>query len=385
MYMYRFDKRRDKMAKLELIATSAFGIEAIVAKELKELGFNNLTVENGKVTYITNEEGLVKSNLWLRCADRIHIKVAEFDATSFEELFNGVKAIEWSNYFPQDANVIVNAKSVKSGLFSLSDIQSITKKAIVEKLKETYQVEWFEESGSKYPLLVSILKDKVIILLDTSGVALHKRGYREKANEAPIKETMAAALIKVSGWTFDKPLADVFCGSGTIPIEAALIGLNIAPGIERTFQAEEWDIIPSELWKKARKEAYEAIEYGRDLTIFASDINKRSLRIAMDNAENAGVDHCIEFKYLDAREFNSDLSGGFLISNPPYGERLEEKEIIDALYKDIGISLKTLKNWNYFIMTSDEDFEKNFGRKSDKNRKLYNGRLKCYYYQYFSK
>lgn len=373
------------MSRLELIATSAFGIEAIVAKELKDLGFNNLIVENGKVAYITNEEGLVKSNLWLRCADRIHIKIAEFPATSFEELFNRVKAIEWSNYFPQDANFIVNAKSVKSGLFSLSDIQSITKKAIVEKLKETYQVEWFEESGSKYPLLVSILKDSVTITLDSSGVALHKRGYRENANEAPIKETLAAALVKISGWTFDKPFADPFCGSGTIPIEAALIGLNIAPGIGRKFQAEEWDIIPSELWKKAKKEAYEAIEYDRDLTILASDINKRSLRLAMDNAEKAGVDHCIEFKHLDVREFTTDLSGGFLISNPPYGERLEEKATIDALYSDIGKTFKALKDWNYFIMTSDEDFEKNFGRKSDKNRKLYNGRLKCYYYQYFSK
>lgn len=373
------------MSKLELIATSAFGIEAIVAKELKDLGFNNLIVENGKVTYVTNEEGLVKSNLWLRCADRIHIKIAEFPATSFEELFNRVKAIEWSNYFPQDANFIVNAKSVKSGLFSLSDIQSITKKAIVEKLKETYQVEWFEESGSKYPLLVSILKDTVTITLDSSGVALHKRGYRENANEAPIKETLAAALVKISGWAFDKPFADPFCGSGTIPIEAALIGLNIAPGIGRKFQAEEWDIVPSELWKKAKKEAYEAIEYDRDLTILASDINKRSLRLAMDNAEKAGVDHCIEFKHLDVREFTTDLSDGFLVSNPPYGERLEEKAIIDALYSDIGKTFKSLKNWNYFIMTSDEDFEKNFGRKSDKNRKLYNGRLKCYYYQYFNK
>jgi len=373
------------MSKLELIATSAFGIEAIVAKELKELGFNDLKVENGKVTYITNEEGLVKSNLWMRCADRIHIKIAEFNATSFEELFNKVKAIEWADYLPQDANFIINAKSVKSGLFSLSDIQSITKKAIVEKLKETYQVEWFEESGSKYPLLVSILKDTVIITLDSSGVALHKRGYRENANEAPLKETLAAALIKISGWTYDKPLADVFCGSGTIPIEAALIGLNIAPGISRKFQAEEWDIIPSDLWKKARKEAYEAIAYDRDLTIFASDINKKSLRLAANNAEKAGVDHCIEFKYLDAREFNPEISGGFLISNPPYGERLEEKATIDALYKDIGESFKSFKNWNYFIMTSDEDFEKNFGRKSDKNRKLYNGRLKCYYYKYFNK
>ncbi|MHC1685454.1 MAG: class I SAM-dependent RNA methyltransferase [Clostridiaceae bacterium] len=373
------------MAKLELIATSAFGIEAIVAKELKELGFNDLVVENGKVTYITNEEGLIRSNLWLRCADRIHIKIGEFDAISFEELFNGVKAIEWANYFPQDANVIVNAKSVKSGLFSLSDIQSITKKAIIEKLKETYQVEWFEESGSKYPILVSILKDHVIITLDSSGTALHKRGYRENANEAPLKETMAAALIKVSGWTYDKPLADIFCGSGTIPIEAALIGLNIPPGIERKFQAEEWDFIPKDLWKKIRKEAYESIEYDRDLTIFGSDISKRSLRTAMNNAEKAGVDHCIEFKFADAREFNPETLNGFIISNPPYGERLEEKETIDALHRDLGKNLKTLKNWNYFFMTSDEDFEQNFGKKSDKNRKLYNGRIKCYYYQYFNK
>lgn len=373
------------MANFNLIATAAFGLEAIVAKELKTLGFTDLVVENSKVMYTTDEAGIVKSNLWSRCADRIHIKIAEFDAISFEELFAGVKAIDWPHYFPVDANFIVNAKSVKSGLFSLTDIQSITKKAIVEKMKETYKRDWFSESGSTFPLNVRILKDHVTIMMDTSGVPLHKRGYRQNANEAPIKETMAAALIYVSGWTPDKPFADPFCGSGTLPIEAALIGLNIAPGIARKFQAEEWDWIPSELWKTARKAAYEAIDYDKDLQILASDIEKDTLAIAQDNSENAGVDHCIVFSHKNAKDFTTELEDGYIVSNPPYGERLEIKAAIDKLHKEIGVTFGKLPTWSYFLMTSDEDFEETFGKKSDKNRKLYNGRLKCYFYQYFSK
>lgn len=373
------------MSKLELIATSAFGLESIVAKELKELGFTDLKTENGKVTYTTNEEGLCKSNLWLRCADRVFIKIAEFKALSFEELFEQSKALPWADYLPEDANFIVNAKSVKSQLFSLSDIQSIVKKSIVEKMKDTYMKSWFEETGSKYPILVSILKDVVTVSIDTSGTALHKRGYREIANMAPMKETLAASLIKISNWTPDIPLMDPFCGSGTIAIEAALMGLNIAPGLGRKFVSETWDIIPSDFWKKVRKEAYSAIDYDKELKIYASDIDSKVLKIAMDNAEKAGVDDCIEFKNLDMNELQTDIKNGFIICNPPYGERLEEKHEIDKLYRQVGKVFKRLPSWSYFVITSDEDFQRLFGRKADKNRKLYNGRIKCYYYQYFSK
>lgn len=371
------------MSEYKLVATAAFGLEAVVAKELKNLGFKNLEVENGKVTYSTDVEGIIKSNLWSRCADRIHICIAEFTATSFEELFEKVKALPWEDYMPEDANFIINAKSVKSTLFSLSDIQSISEKAIIEKLKENYTVTWFSKSGAKYPVLVSILKDKVTVLLDTSGVALHKRGYREDANMAPIKETMAAALINISGWTPDKPFMDPLCGSGTIAIEAAMIGLNIAPGLGRKFLCEEWDMVPTDLWKSARKEAYSAIDYDKTLNISASDISGKLVELSRSNAEKAGVDDYITFRALDVRKLNTLTPKGTLICNPPYGERLEEKATIDVLYKDMGEVFSRLLNWSYYILTSDEDFEKNFGRKSDKNRKLYNGRIKCYYYQYF--
>ncbi|OFI01414.1 ribosomal RNA large subunit methyltransferase L [Clostridium acetireducens DSM 10703] len=372
------------MAKFKAIATSAFGIEAIVAKELKALGFKDLEIENGKVTYLTNEEGICKSNIWLRCADRVFIDIAEFEATSFEDLFQQTKAIPWEQYLPEDANFIVNAKSVKSQLFSLSDIQSIVKKAIVEELKTVYLKDWFEETGSKYPILVSILKDKVTISIDTSGDALHKRGYREVGSLAPLKETLAAAMIKISGWKGETPLIDPFCGSGTIPIEAALIGLNIPPGINRHFACEKWDIIPKDVWKKVRKEAYAAIEYDNVLSIEGYDIDERVVKIAMENAEKAGVDDCIHFQRRSVSELSSSKKGGFIICNPPYGERLNDKDEVEELYKEMGKVFKALDSWSYFTITSNENFEKCFGRKSDKNRKLYNGRLKCYYYQYFS-
>lgn len=373
------------MSKLNLIATSAFGLESIVAKELKSLGFEDLKVENGKVTYTTNEEGLCVSNLWLRCADRIFIKLSEFTATSFEELFEMTKALPWADILPIDANFIVNAKSVHSTLFSLSDIQSIVKKAIVEKMKDTYMVNWFEESGAKYPILVSILKDVVTISIDTSGVALHKRGYREVGNEAPLKETMAASLIKISGWDYTKPLIDPMCGSGTIPIEAALMGMNIAPGLSRKFISETWDIIPKETWKIVRKEAYTSIDFTRELSIEGYDIDERVIRIATQNAIKAGVEECIHFQRRPVSELSSSKANGFVICNPPYGERLSDNENVEALYKEMGNVFRALPNWSYFIITSYENFEKFFGEKSHKNRKLYNGMLKCYYYQYFAK
>lgn len=373
------------MAKYELIATSAFGIESIVAKELKALGYKDLTVENGKVTYLSDEEGICNSNIWLRCSDRIYLKIGEFKATTFEELFQQTKALPWANYLPENANFpVADAKSVKSQLFSLSDIQAIVKKATVESMKETYNNEWFPEDGSKYPIHVSILKDIVTISINTSGPALHKRGYREKGSEAPLKETLAAALLKISGWTPDNQLLDPFCGSGTIPIEAALIGRNIAPGLNRHFISEEWDIIPKDTWKKVRKKAYEAIDYNRELNIQGSDIDGRVIGIASENAIEAGVDDCIHFQRNPMNTTSSKKKYGYIICNPPYGDRLNEKKEVEALYKEMGTTFKKLDTWSYYVITSHEKFEQCFGKKSDKNRKLYNGRIKCYYYQYFA-
>ncbi|MCY6372555.1 THUMP domain-containing class I SAM-dependent RNA methyltransferase [Clostridium ganghwense] len=371
------------MAKYELIATAAFGLESIVAKELKRLGYKDLKVENGKVSYWGDEECICKSNLWLRCADRVFIKLAEFKATSFEDLFQGAKKIEWADYLPEDANFIVNAKSVKSQLFSLSDIQSIVKKSIVEKLKETYDTEWFSESGSVYPILVSILNDTVTISLDTSGDALHRRGYREKGSAAPLKETLAAAMVILSGWRYDRNFIDPFCGSGTIPIEAALIARNIAPGLNRKFACEEWEFIISSLtWKKVRKEAYEAIIYDKEFNIFGYDIDSRIVPIARQNAIKAGVDDCIHFQTQPVTSLNSHKHYGTIVCNPPYGERLNEIKEVEVLYKDMGRVFTKLDTWSYFIITSYDEFEKCFNKKSDKNRKLYNGRIQCYYYQY---
>jgi len=371
------------MAKLELIATSAFGIEAVVAREIKDLGYEDVTVENGRVIFTGNEEAICKTNLWLRCADRVYLKVGEFTATTFEELFQQIKALPWENYLPLDASFPVNAKSVKSKLFSLSDIQAISKKAIVEKMKATYLQDWFEESGSKYPIMVSILKDKVTVSIDTSGIGLHKRGYREVGSEAPLKETLAAAMIKISRWRPDRALIDPFCGSGTIPIEAALIGRNIAPGLNRGFISEEWDMIPRDLWKGTKKEAYEAIEYDKELNIYGYDIDGRVVNIAMNNAIEAGVDDCMHFQRRAVGELSSKKKYGYIICNPPYGERLSEKEEVERLYKEMGRAFTALDTWSYYVITSHEGFQECFGRKADKNRKLYNGRIKCYYYQYF--
>ncbi len=371
------------MSKLEIIATSTFGIESIVAREVKDLGYENIIVENGKVTFVGNEEAICKSNLWLRCADRVYIKVGEFKATTFEELFQQVKALPWTDYLPINAKFPVNAKSVKSQLFSLSDIQAISKKAIVEKMKEIYLKDWFEETGNEYPILVSILKDKVTVMIDTSGVGLHKRGYREVASAAPLKETLAAAMLKISRWNPKISFIDPLCGSGTIAIEAALMGRNIAPGLNRSFISEDWDIIPKEVWKKAKKEAYSSIEYDKELDISGYDIDDRVVKIAMENSIEAGVDDCIHFQARPVSELSTKKKYGYIICNPPYGERLSEKDEVEKLYKEMGKVFSNLDTWSYYVLTSYEEFAKCFGKKATKNRKLYNGRIKCYFYQYF--
>lgn len=371
------------MGKFNLIATSAFGIESVVADEVKSLGYTDVQVENGRISYVGNEEAICKSNIWLRCADRVYINLAEFTATTFEELFQQVKAIPWENILPDDAEFPVNAKSVKSQLFSLSDIQAISKKAVVERMKEVYQKAWFTESGNKYPITIAILKDRVTVMLDTSGVGLHKRGYREVGSRAPLKETLAAAMVKLSRWRGDRPFIDPFCGSGTIGIEAAMIGRNIAPGLGRKFISETWDLVSSDVWKSCKKEAYEAIDYDKDVRIYSYDIDKKMINIAANNAEEAGVDDCISFNVQDVRDLVSNEEYGYIVANPPYGERIGEAEEVEQLYKDMGKVFANFDTWSYYIITSFEKFENVFGKKCTKNRKLYNGRIKCYLYQYY--
>ena len=365
-----------------LIATATFGLEKVVADELRELGYDDLTIENGKVTFQGSEMDIVTCNMWLRTADRVLIKMAEFKAESFEELFQGTLKVEWGDIIPETGFMHVVGKSVKSKLFSVPDCQSITKKAVVESMKRKYNKEVFPEDGATYKIEVAILKDIVTLTLDTTGPGLHKRGYREFAGEAPLKETLAAALVLLSKWEPSRILADPFCGSGTIAIEAAMIGKNIAPGINRSFVSEGWDIIPKKLWEDMRKYARNSIN-DKEFRILASDINGRVLKTARDNAQKAGVADYIAFQRMDMKEFRNKKRYGFIITNPPYGERMGNAKEIENLYKDMGEVFQQLKDWSYFVITSYEDFEKCFGEKSDKNRKLYNGRIKCYYYQYF--
>ncbi|MCR1898975.1 class I SAM-dependent RNA methyltransferase [Irregularibacter muris] len=372
------------MSKIELVATSTFGLESIVAQEIKDLGYEDVQIENGRVTFVADEAAIPKANYWLRTADRVFVKMGEFKALSFEELFEKTKSLPWEDWIPEDGKFpIYKAKSVKSKLFSLSDCQSIVKKAVVEKLKEKHKIQWFEESGAEYPIQVAILKDVVTLLIDTSGEGLHKRGYRAHGNEAPIKETLAAALILLSRWKPSRELADPLCGSGTILIEAAMIGRNIAPGLQRHFVSESWNRVPKELWKQAKVEAMKAIDVDSDFRLLGSDIDPKALRQARQNAEMAGVDDCVYFQKLSVEEFKSRKKYGVIITNPPYGERLGEKKEVEDLYRMMGKAFRDLDSWSYFIITAHQDFEKLFGKKSDKNRKLYNGRLLTYLYQYF--
>lgn len=367
----------------ELIATSTFGLESIVAKELKQLGYEELTVENGKVGFAGDEYDIAICNTWLRTADRVLIKMAEFKAVTFEELFQGTLSVNWGGLIPQNGKMHVIGKSVKSALFSVPDCQSIVKKAVVESMKKTYNTDWFEEDGPIYKIEISLLKDIAVLSIDTSGAGLHKRGYREQAGEAPMKETLAAALVLLSNWEPSRTLADLFCGSGTIPIEAALIGKNIAPGLNRNFICEQWPTMDKSIWEEVRSYARNKIN-SEEFRILASDIDGRVLQTARDNAVKAGVDKYISFQKQPAEEFASRKKYGCMISNPPYGERIGELKQVEELYRHLGSLYKILENWSFFIITSHTDFQKLFGKRADKNRKLYNGRLLCYYYQYIN-
>lgn len=369
--------------KLELIATSTFGLEAVVKREIEGLGYKIIKSEDAKITYMGDERAIVKSNLWLRCADRVLVKMAEFEAFEFEDLFQTMKGIAWEEWIPIDGNFKVNCSSVKSKLFSMRSCQSVSEKAIIERLKETYGVDHFEKSGAEYVVKVTLLKDRATITLDTTGVGLHKRGYRQNAVVAPIKETLAAAMVQLSFWREGRILVDPCCGSGTIVIEAAMIAKNIAPGLNRHFAAEEWDIIPENLWKEERKAAFSAIEHDKDIRIEAYDINPAAIEASLENAEDAGVDDCITFKRMNISEMEAGEMSGVIVTNPPYGERIGEKDEIKKIYNKLKNFLKQNPTWSLFVITPDKTIEKLvFGKLADRRRKLYNGNIEVCYYQF---
>ena len=369
--------------KLELIATATFGLEAVVKREIEALGYKIIRSEDAKITYMGDERAIARSNLWLRSADRVLLKMGEFKALEFEDLFQQTKAVAWEDIIPADGKFTVTGTSVKSKLHSVPACQSIVKKAIVERLGSFYCIDRFEETGAEYTVKVTILKDRVTLTIDTSGTGLHKRGYRVCDVAAPIKETLAAAMVQLSFWKAGRLLVDPCCGSGTIPIEAAMIGRNIAPGLNRKFASQEWDIIPPEIWKEERKAAFEAIDYDADIRIEASDISGRAVEAAIENAAEAGVDDCIEFKKMDMARLTAEEEGGIVITNPPYGERIGEKKQIEAIYSAYNEFYRKNPTWSLFLVTTDKEVEnKIFGRPADRRRKLYNGRLEVCYYQF---
>ncbi|MDA3901124.1 MAG: class I SAM-dependent RNA methyltransferase [Spirochaetes bacterium] len=373
------------MSQLTLIATCAFGLEAITVRELKNMGFTNLVTENGRIAFAGNYTDIARCNISLRTADRILLKIADFYAADFEELYQATRAIAWEDIIPQNGKMHIIGKSVKSSLHSVPACQSTVKKAIVEAMQRKYKLEKFPENGPVYKIEIALLKNRATLSIDTSGSGLHKRGYRTAAGDAPLRETLAAAMVLLSRWDITRPLADPLCGSGTIAIEAALIGKNIAPGLYRNFASEDWPQIPPTVWKSIRDEAQKAIIPTGDISIFASDHNRKVLRIAMENAERARVADCITFQGKPLQEFSTKKRLGVIITNPPYGERLLEKEEAELLYSEMGEVFSKLDNWSLFILTSHEKFCEKFKRRADKNRKLYNGMIRCYLYSFFSK
>lgn len=372
------------MAKLELIATATFGLEAVVKREIEKLGYKISKSEDGKITFIGDERAIVQTNLWLRSADRVLICMGEFKALTFEELFQQTKALPWEEWIPIDGRFPVNGSSVKSKLFSVSDCQAIVKKAIVERLKETYDINQFPETGADFAVKVSLLKDRATITLDTSGAGLHKRGYRVRDVAAPLKETLAAAMVQLTFWKSGRLLVDPFCGSGTIPIEAAMIGRNIAPGLSREFASDKWPSIPKELWKEEKKAAFEAMDLDSDVKIFAADKDAKAVEAAKINAEEAGVDDCINFAVQSSGDLAAAERHGIIVCNPPYGERIGEKKQIQRIYKDLSKFMEANPDWSLYLITSDKEFEGLFREKpADRRRKLYNGRIEICYYQYY--
>ena len=369
--------------KLELIAATTFGLEAVVRREIENLGYKIIKTEDGKVTFMGDERAIVRANLWLRSADRVQIKMAEFPVHEFEDIFQNVKGLPWEEWIPMDGNFTVNAVSVKSKISSVPAIQKVGERALIDKLREFYPIDRFPKTGNIFDLRISIHKDIATVTLDTTGPGLNKRGYRRLIGKAPLKETMAAAMVNLSFWNPDRILVDPCCGSGTIPIEAAMIAKNIAPGLSREFVSETWDAIPEELWKQERANAYKEIRNDLNLKIFASDIDPAAIKIAKENASEAGVDDLIRFSVADVSALRTKALSGVMISNPPYGERIGDREAIDHIYSCWKEFFASNPTWSLFALTSDKTIEeKVFGRPADRRRKLYNGRMEVCYYQF---
>ena len=372
------------MRTFDLLVPCHFGLEAVLKREIYDLGYEITKVEGGRVTFEGDEEAICRANIFLRTAERVMIQVGRFKATTFEELFQGIKNLPWEEYIPEDGKFWVKkASSINSKLFSPSDIQSIAKKAMVERMKQKYHKEWFKEDGAAYPVRIFLLKDEVTVALDTSGDSLHKRGYRTMTSKAPLTETLAASLIMLTPWRKDRILVDPFCGSGTFPIEAAMIAANVAPGMNRDFTAEEWtNLIDRKLWYECVKEAEDMIDTTVKVDIQGYDIDGDVIKAARENAKRAGVEHMIHFQQRAVADLSHPKKYGFIITNPPYGERLEDKADLPELYTQIGQAYQRLDSWSMFLITSYTDTEKYIGRKADKNRKIYNGMLKTYFYQF---
>lgn len=372
------------MRTFDLLVPCHFGLEAVLKREIYDLGYEITKVEDGRVTFEGDEEAICRANIFLRTAERVMIQVGRFKATTFEELFQGIKNLPWEEYIPEDGKFWVKkASSINSKLFSPSDIQSIAKKAMVERMKQKYHKEWFKEDGAAYPVRIFLLKDEVTVALDTSGDSLHKRGYRTMTSKAPLTETLAASLIMLTLWRKDRILVDPFCGSGTFPIEAAMIAANIAPGMNRDFTAEEWtNLIDRKLWYECVKEAEDMIDTTVKVDIQGYDIDGDVIKAARENAKRAGVEHMIHFQQRAVADLSHPKKYGFIITNPPYGERLEDKADLPELYTQIGQAYQRLDSWSMFLITSYTETEKYIGRKADKNRKIYNGMLKTYFYQF---
>ena len=372
------------MRTFDLLVPCHFGLEAVLKREIYDLGYEITKVEDGRVTFEGDEEAICRANIFLRTAERVMIQVGRFKATTFEELFQGIKNLPWEEYIPEDGKFWVKkASSINSKLFSPSDIQSIAKKAMVERMKQKYHKEWFKEDGAAYPVRIFLLKDEVTVALDTSGDSLHKRGYRTMTSKAPLTETLAASLIMLTPWRKDRILVDPFCGSGTFPIEAAMIAANIAQGMNRDFTAEKWtNLIDRKLWYECVKEAEEMIDTTVKVDIQGYDIDGDVIKAARENAKRAGVEHMIHFQQRAVADLSHPKKYGFIITNPPYGERLEDKADLPELYTQIGQAYQRLDSWSMFLITSYTETEKYIGRKADKNRKIYNGMLKTYFYQF---
>lgn len=372
------------MKKLELIAPCHFGLEAVLKKEIYDLGYEILQVEDGRITFEGDAEAVCRGNIFLRTTERVLLKVGRFHAATFEELYQGIKVLPWEEYIPSDGKFwVTKASSIKSKLFSSSDIQSVAKKAMVERMKQEYDMDWFPEDGASYPVRIFLFKDEVTVTIDTTGESLHKRGYRQLSSKAPLTETLAAALILLTPWHADRILVDPLCGSGTFPIEAAMIAANIAPGMKRHFLAEKWDnLVPGELWDECFNEAKEMVNADVSTDIQGYDIDGDVIKAARENAKRAGVEHLIHFQQRAVSDLHHPKKYGFILTNPPYGERMQDKESLPALYKEIGEAYQGLDDWSMYMITGYEDAEKYIGRKADKNRKIYNGMLKTYFYQF---